>query len=891
MVDEITFRLKRPLRDKEFKRYLSIVRKISTFSRELKAWVYDPGKALANLRDRNELEEVLRELRKYVGELPEEGIIRRYVEASREPIRLDPLTLQFSLSRKVPPEGFKKLIKICDYEKGVFKLKDPKRLDELRETLEELGFKVSIDEGPGLCRLVRERGLLKICFERWGLRAAELLKRLESVCTLRYFIERPRFDEEGNFLGSEMLERRISTLRVLRDERCALAPMGLLDKVVRAIEESGLKVELNINELPSLELRMEKKFSLLPHQEVAYRLWSKKRRGTIAIFTRGGKSFVAMEAIYELKKPTIIFVTTRELASTWREYLYRYLGLNPHLIGYLGEGERKLRPITVAIYNSAVKYLDSLRDSFELAIFDECLTPDTLIVRSDGGLVPIRDLVKEGKETDLFVGGKCLGFLERNVDEIVEILTDTGLIKTTLTHPHLALRAGYRDAESRVRGPEVVLAKDLKVGDYLLVAERIPHVPCYGASLPPLSKVILDEYRVRRASRAPLPYVRKLLWELFNKGEAVFDEEIELLSPPMTWELFNVYKLLLMKLGIQAQVRLDEEGVRLAVGGPELSKFVDKIGEPRLLSGERVERALRRAPLSLSASKIKVGDLTFRLSPIRCIKVVKGWFKVYDMSTQSHLFIADGFLTHNCHHVPANTFKEVAMGIGALYRMALSATPRRRDGNEGLLFSLCGDLLLSIDYRQLLKMKIVAPIEVFKTVFVRGEEEKVKEVVKILSQWNESKALIFTQYLQSAEKLYKELLSRGFKVSLITGNTPSTKRKRAFEEFVKGTSKAIVTTTVLDEGVTVPDADLAIIYEGSGEARQMIQRIGRVIGYSPGKTAKIYELVDISNPKEKRAYFRRKWIREIYNIDEEDLHRGKRGKLFIQYKIDYWNED
>ena len=891
MMDEITFRLKRPLRDEEFKRYLSIVRKISTFNRELKAWVYDPGKALANLRDRKELEYVLKELKKYVGELPEELIIRRYVEASREPISLDPLTLEFSLPHKVPSEGFKKLIRICEYEKGVFRLKDPRSLNELRETLEGLGFKVLIDEGPGLCRLVRERGHLKICFERWGLKAAELLRRLESVCTLRYFIERPRFDEEGNFLGSEMLERRINTLRVLRDERCVLVPMGLLDKVLRVIEESGLRVKLNINELPSLKLKMEKKFSLLPHQEVAYKLWSKKRRGTIAIFTRGGKSFVAMEAIYELKKPTVIFVTTRELASTWREYLHRYLGLNPHLIGYLGEGERKLRPITVAIYNSAVKYLNSLKDSFELAIFDECLTPDTLIVKSDGVLVPIGELVKEGKEADLFVGGKCLGFLERSVDEIVEILTDTGLIKTTLTHPHLVLRAGYRDAESRVRVPEVVLAKDLKVGDYLLVAERIPHVSCYGASFPPPGKVVSHEYLVRRASRAPLSYVRKLLRELFDKGEAFFDEELELLSPPMTWRLFNVYKLLLMKMGIQARVRLDEEGVRLVIVGSELGKFVDKIGKPRSLRGERVERALRAAPSSLPAPKMRVDNLTFRLSPIRHIKAVKGWFKVYDMSTQRHLFVADGFLTHNCHHVPANTFKDVAMGIGALYRMALSATPKRRDGNEGLLFSLCGDLLLSIDYRQLLKMKIVAPIEVFKTMFVRGEEEKVKEVVKILNQWSESKALIFTQYLQSAEKLYRELLSKGFKVSLVTGNTPSAKRKRAFEEFVKGTSRAIVTTTVLDEGVTVPDADLAIIYEGSGEARQMIQRIGRVIGYSPGKTAKIYELVDILDPKEKRAYFKRKWIREIYNVDEEDLHRGKRGKLFIQYKIDYWNED
>ena len=122
-------------------------------------------------------------------------------------------------------------------------------------------------------------------------------------------------------------------------------------------------------------------------------------------------------------------------------------------------------------------------------------------------------------------------------------------------------------------------------------------------------------------------------------------------------------------------------------------------------------------------------------------------------------------------------------------------------------------------------------------------------------------------------------------MALITGETPQSRRKRAFQEFLRGNVKIIVTTTVLDEGITVPDAEVAIIYEGTGEARQMIQRIGRVLGYVPGKTAKIYELVDITNPREKRAHFRRKWVKELYLFPGLDKYvASEKYGLPVKYK-------
>lgn len=51
-----------------------------------------------------------------------------------------------------------------------------------------------------------------------------------------------------------------------------------------------------------------------------------------------------------------------------------------------------------------------------------------------------------------------------------------------------------------------------------------------------------------------------------------------------------------------------------------------------------------------------------------------GFEDVYDFETGTHEFIAGGFLSKNCHHIPADTFYDVAMRVNAFYRYGLSAT-------------------------------------------------------------------------------------------------------------------------------------------------------------------------------------------------------------------------
>ncbi len=73
----------------------------------------------------------------------------------------------------------------------------------------------------------------------------------------------------------------------------------------------------------------------------------------------------------------------------------------------------------------------------------------------------------------------------------------------------------------------------------------------------------------------------------------------------------------------------------------------------------------------------------------------------------------------------------------------------------------------------------------------------------------------------------------------------------------------MVTSKVLNEGVDVPEASVAIVVSGSASQREHIQRLGRVLRKgSGGKQAVLYELITrgtheegMSQRRRNRAYF------------------------------------
>lgn len=89
--------------------------------------------------------------------------------------------------------------------------------------------------------------------------------------------------------------------------------------------------------------------------------------------------------------------------------------------------------------------------------------------------------------------------------------------------------------------------------------------------------------------------------------------------------------------------------------------------------------------------------------------------------------------------------------------------------------------------------------------------------------------LIFTQSIELARAAARRLNALGVSNTTLTSEHSHEERQAALSRFAAGSLQAVIAPQLLDEGIDVPDANLAIVLSASRTRRQMVQRMGRVI--------------------------------------------------------------
>ncbi|ELY49809.1 DEAD/DEAH box helicase [Natronorubrum bangense] len=134
-----------------------------------------------------------------------------------------------------------------------------------------------------------------------------------------------------------------------------------------------------------------------------------------------------------------------------------------------------------------------------------------------------------------------------------------------------------------------------------------------------------------------------------------------------------------------------------------------------------------------------------------------------------------------------------------------------------------------------------------------GSEAKLEALADILDDHRGERTIVFTAHNDLAYDV-----SERFLIPTITHQTGAGERREILERFREGTYTRIATSNVLDEGVDVPDASVAVVLSGSGSEREFIQRLGRILRpKADGTRAILYEVVS-ENTGEKRVAERRR---------------------------------
>jgi len=257
-----------------------------------------------------------------------------------------------------------------------------------------------------------------------------------------------------------------------------------------------------------------------------------------------------------------------------------------------------------------------------------------------------------------------------------------------------------------------------------------------------------------------------------------------------------------------------------------------------------------------------------------------------------------GFLIFDeCHHLPSPQYSWIAKSGIAPFRLGLSATVERPDGKEEIIYQLLGPKVCDVGISEMTD-NILSPYDVvtyevplsdnehlqyqdsrkvylgflrknrislsgkggwahflksasylpggkeairayrLQKKIAEGSEAKLGKLWSILCELADERIIVFTNDNELAYRIGSRFI-----LPVLTHRTKASERKRFLEMFRSGELKVLVTSKVLNEGVDVPEASVAVVVSGSSTTREHVQRLGRVLRHKPGKRAVLYELI------------------------------------------------
>jgi len=112
----------------------------------------------------------------------------------------------------------------------------------------------------------------------------------------------------------------------------------------------------------------------------------------------------------------------------------------------------------------------------------------------------------------------------------------------------------------------------------------------------------------------------------------------------------------------------------------------------------------------------------------------------------------------------------------------------------------------------------------------------------------------------------------GKEILFLTGKDPAHVRRAAVEQMSSGHLRAVLATTIFDEGVDIPELRKVILCSGGKSQVKLLQRLGRGVRTAAGKT--VIDIIDFSDTHHKmlrkHALARKKiYLGEGFNVKEE----------------------
>ena len=325
-------------------------------------------------------------------------------------------------------------------------------------------------------------------------------------------------------------------------------------------------------------------------------------------------------------------------------------------------------------------------------------------------------------------------------------------------------------------------------------------------------------------------------------------------------------------------------GIFAAIGGETLI-----LVPSRELAGQWRAELLAHTTLD----EAQIGEYHGGEKEIRPVTIAT--YRTAGMDRHRALFDSRGWglvIYDEVHHIPAEIYRRSA-DLQTKHRLGLSATPVREDDREAEIFTLIGPPI-GTDWSRLFEAGYVQEPEVRIRYLPWGDDlarnewanaegrdrhrvaaenpEKIDETRRLLDAHPDASALVFVDWLDQGEAIADALAA-----PFVSGEMPHHRRDRTFESFRDGDIDTLVVSRVGDEGIDLPNADLAIVASGlGGSRRQGAQRAGRTM--RPAGGSRVYVLATRGTSEEEFA-------------QRQMRHLAEKGIRVIESTVDDVDDD
>lgn len=323
-------------------------------------------------------------------------------------------------------------------------------------------------------------------------------------------------------------------------------------------------------------------------------------------------------------------------------------------------------------------------------------------------------------------------------------------------------------------------------------------------------------------------------------------------------------------------------------------RSIREIGQSTLVVLPTIDLMNQWYDLLSTAFRTNVGILGAGYHEIRPLTVTTydSAYRYVDLYGNRFVFI----VFDEVHHLPTEAYSDIAELSVAPYRLGLTATFRRTDGQESKIPALVGPVVYQksiedfkgtvlADYdierinvqltagerklyegahkcyvgfvrerrlpmygdgwRQFIKESVESP-DGRDALLAKYEADRIVshasakfEMLEFLLKLHvNDRVLIFTKDVDLTYAIAHRYL-----IPPITHHTDTKERKDILDKFRSGQYRFLVSSEVLNEGVDVPAANVAIILGGTASPVRHVQRLGRILRKKGDQRAILYEVI------------------------------------------------